>query len=247
MFLSDIFEDAIGSDKTKTDTDGDGYNDYVEIQNGFSSTGPGAPAIDNSLVSRLKGKILLQVQQNGEAWYLSPVDSKRYFLGRPHDAFTIMRNLGLGITDADLSQIGKGDASSLVENLNNNWRTVQNLIPFRPSFHNQQAELIWRGPDAIQVISESRLLARFDDDNNVHSAVFDLIDGEFTLREVFRNEGQFTMAEWQSLIVKHGKPAHPITTYTTGLIRGGEIVNFEELTEVPENVFVERYWEVTSF
>lgn len=42
------------------------------------------------------GKILLQVEENGEAWYVYPNDSFRYYLGRPKDAFDIMRNLGLG-------------------------------------------------------------------------------------------------------------------------------------------------------
>lgn len=54
------------------------------------------------LINRLKGYILLQVEENGEAWYVSPVNGKRYYLGRPVDAFAVMRNLGLGITTSDL-------------------------------------------------------------------------------------------------------------------------------------------------
>ena len=53
----------------------------------------------NSLVDRLKGKILLQVQQNGEAWYINPENSLRYYMGRPADAFALMRTLGLGISE----------------------------------------------------------------------------------------------------------------------------------------------------
>lgn len=49
--------------------------------------------------NRLSGKILLQVERNGEAWYVNPVDDKRYYLGRPADAFNIMRELGLGISE----------------------------------------------------------------------------------------------------------------------------------------------------
>ena len=50
------------------------------------------------LVNKLVGRILLQVEKNGEAWYIYPKDAKRYYLGRPDDAFSIMRNLGLGAT-----------------------------------------------------------------------------------------------------------------------------------------------------
>lgn len=53
------------------------------------------------LASRLKGKILLQVESNGEAWYVNPEDEKRYYLGRPADAFQVMRELGLGISSKD--------------------------------------------------------------------------------------------------------------------------------------------------
>lgn len=54
---------------------------------------------------RLSGYILLQVEDNGEAWYVNPTNLQRYYLGRPADAFDIMRELGLGITDSDLTQI----------------------------------------------------------------------------------------------------------------------------------------------
>ena len=54
-----------------------------------------------TMSERLKGKILLQVEENGEAWYVNPADNYRHFLGRPADAFQIMRELGLGINEAN--------------------------------------------------------------------------------------------------------------------------------------------------
>ncbi|MEK7122927.1 MAG: hypothetical protein AAB855_03665 [Patescibacteria group bacterium] len=58
-----------------------------------------------SFTERLAGKILLQVQANGEAWYVDPIELKRTYLGRPADAFSIMRSKGLGISNADLEKI----------------------------------------------------------------------------------------------------------------------------------------------
>lgn len=55
------------------------------------------------------GKILLDVEQNGEAYYIYPKDKKAYYLGRPADAFRIMRELGLGITNSNLSKIPEGN------------------------------------------------------------------------------------------------------------------------------------------
>ncbi len=60
---------------------------------------------DTTFAKSLSGRILLQVQANGEAWYIYPVNLKRYYLGRPTDAFSIMRTLGLGITNSDLALI----------------------------------------------------------------------------------------------------------------------------------------------
>jgi S1-C subfamily serine protease len=59
--------------------------------------------IDSNLSSRVSGVILLQVEKNGEGWYVYPDNKKKYYLGRPADAFSIMRNLGLGIKHSELS------------------------------------------------------------------------------------------------------------------------------------------------
>jgi len=54
-------------------------------------------------ISNLDGRILLQVESHGEAWYVNPLNSQRYYLGRPSDALALMRQLGLGISNADLA------------------------------------------------------------------------------------------------------------------------------------------------
>ncbi|MFA4834269.1 MAG: trypsin-like peptidase domain-containing protein [Patescibacteria group bacterium] len=59
--------------------------------------------IDNNLSKRVSGNILLQVEKNGEGWYVNPENKKKYYLGRPADAFSIMRNLGLGIKHSELT------------------------------------------------------------------------------------------------------------------------------------------------
>lgn len=107
--LSDRIEDAFATDKNKTDTDGDGYSDRAEILNGYSPTQGGAAKlpINTGFANSKKGNIYLQIQAHGEAWYVNPDNSKRYFLGRPTDAFNVMRSLGLGITNSNLNQIQK--------------------------------------------------------------------------------------------------------------------------------------------
>lgn len=66
-----------------------------------NSSSPGG----SSLSSTVKGRILLQVEDKGQAWYVNPVDNKRYYLGRPQDAFSVMQKLGLGISNKDFSAL----------------------------------------------------------------------------------------------------------------------------------------------
>jgi len=67
----------------------------------------------SSMAQRLAGRILLQVESMGEAWYVDPVSLDRYYLGRPADCFDVMRGRGLGITNNDLSQITIANDSAL--------------------------------------------------------------------------------------------------------------------------------------
>ena len=58
---------------------------------------------------RLSGMILLDVEANGEAYYIYPKDLRKYYLGRPADAFKVMRELGQGISNKGLANIPIGE------------------------------------------------------------------------------------------------------------------------------------------
>lgn len=70
---------------------------------------------DLALAKKLAGRIVLQVEKNGEAWYIHPVKLKKYYLGRPSDAFKLMRELSLGITREDLAKIHKDGLSESID------------------------------------------------------------------------------------------------------------------------------------
>jgi len=99
--LSDILEDAISTNKYKSDSDGDGFSDLSEVSNSYDPTSAGGKrySLDSSFSLSNQGNIFIQVERNGEAWYVNPGDKMRYFLGRPVDAFSVMRELGLGISE----------------------------------------------------------------------------------------------------------------------------------------------------
>lgn len=68
---------------------------------------PGMTAVV-PVAERLRGRIVLQVERAGEAWYISPATSLRSSLGRPADAFTLLRTTGIGISDKDLKRLPIG-------------------------------------------------------------------------------------------------------------------------------------------
>ena len=108
--LPDAFETAIGTDPNDPDTSGNGYTDKTEIENGYDPRKKEEKfPLDPKFAEKQQGKILLQVERQGEAWYVDPFDKKRYYLGRPADAFQIMRDVGLGVSNEDLEMIETAD------------------------------------------------------------------------------------------------------------------------------------------
>ncbi|MBI5621636.1 hypothetical protein HY933_02095 [Candidatus Falkowbacteria bacterium] len=103
--LDDTLEAGLGTSDVNADSDGDGYSDGSEVRDGYNPTGAGKFIFDSALVNRLRGRIVLQIEQHGEAWYIYPVDGKRYYLANGIAAYSLMRTLGLGITDVDLGKI----------------------------------------------------------------------------------------------------------------------------------------------
>ncbi len=113
--LSNDLEIALGTDPLDPDTDRDSFDDKTEILNGYNPLGEGRLNIDHDFTNKHLGKIFLQVERNGEAWYIDPVSKKKYFLGRPATAFQIMRDFGLGITKENLEKIENAEQKTMIQ------------------------------------------------------------------------------------------------------------------------------------
>jgi hypothetical protein len=101
--LSELAEEALGTNKNNKDTDGDGYEDKKEAIDGYDPLNNNKYPIDLKFANTQKGKILLAVQGNNEAWYVSPKDGKRYFLGRPTDAVSALEGTQKSITPTSVT------------------------------------------------------------------------------------------------------------------------------------------------
>ncbi len=64
---------------------------------------------DSTLKNRLKGRILLQVQSHGEAYYVHPATGVAYYMKDGNAAYELMRYYSLGISNADLNLIPSRD------------------------------------------------------------------------------------------------------------------------------------------
>lgn len=76
----------------------------------FCFVSPARAFPEDNLSSLLSGKILLDVENNGEAWYVYPGDFHRYYLGTPEDAYAVMKNLSLGVSNDNFSKIASSTA-----------------------------------------------------------------------------------------------------------------------------------------
>jgi hypothetical protein len=108
-----------------------------------------------NLVDRLSGKILLQVEDAGQAWYVDPVTKQRAFLGYPADAFLIMRELGLGISESNYELFKKSTPHKLSGKIL--LRTEANGEAYYVNPDNLKMHYLGRPIDAFNVMRENGL------------------------------------------------------------------------------------------
>ena len=129
--------------------------------------------------------------------------------------------------------------TEILASLKTNWQIIQTSISFRPTHPGTTA---WLSPYSVQFIGNNNLFVSFEDGYSVGMAVLNFTNGQFKILETFKNQGEFPLVDWQNLVKKYGDASYSISTYTVSLMRNNEIVSFQELTKVPENVFVKDYF-----
>ena len=127
---------------------------------------------------------------------------------------------------------------SIITSLKANWQSIQANIPFRPT---HPGTIAWGGLYTVQFIGENVLIVSFEDGYNPGIAVLNFKDGKFNILETFKNQADFEFSDWENLVKKYGESSYPISTYTLSVLRGKEIVSFQTLTKVPENVFLRMF------
>ncbi len=104
------------------------------------------------IADNLKGKILLQVEGDGQAWYVVPGTQERAYLGRPADAFRIMRELGIGVSEKDYNFWGDKAPEKLSGNIILRVEAKGEAYYVNPS--NLEMKYLGRPADAFKVMRE---------------------------------------------------------------------------------------------
>ena len=74
---------------------------------------------DFDVINRLKGRIVLQIEEHGEAYYIHPKDGSVHYLRNGEVAYELMRSLSLGITNYDIARISIGESDLFIDRDNN--------------------------------------------------------------------------------------------------------------------------------
>ncbi len=148
--------------------------------------------------SRLAGRIILRVESEGQAYYINPVDLKLHYLGRPADAFEVMRTLGLGITNTNLNQIAVSNNSNETKRFdfkyqNDNYYLIKDLSVARYEEYSNSPKVytykVGQKPDNLRDAFYGMLLNTKNDDNSISEIIS-------RFREIVGNKGwtedQFT-------------------------------------------------------
>ncbi len=180
---------------------------------------------DSKLINRLRGRILLQVESKGEAWYLNPVDGVRYYLRDGEAAYAIMKKFALGISNDNLRQIRMNDRQIVQDTCFNDVAHVKyNGITFTDDYYADQIlplasltklmtalVLMDTRPDwdkKITITQEVIDYPKFYVGNDPTSEIDLAVGDQMTFRDL-----------WQAMLVSSSNQAAAALVDSTGLAR----------------------------
>jgi hypothetical protein len=134
-----------------------------------------------------------------------------------------------------ISQIPSEDA--LIKQLLFSWIITQS------NFSSKAGESgTYNQPSKVQFIANDTLLAYYDDGLVDHISILQFKNGAFVELKNVGVMSTMSLDEWQTLVMTYGSQNFSVSNYITSILKNGlkngQLVNYEELTKVSENVFV---------
>jgi putative endopeptidase len=131
------------------------------------------------LSDRLKGRILIQTEKKGEAWYVNPENGHRYYLGRPSSAFNIMSRLGLGISNQDFEKLDTAKLQKLAGRILLKVEDAGRAYYVNPE--NLEMSFLGRPTDAFAIMKEVGLGISENNLEKILKSSLDLSGFDFTV------------------------------------------------------------------
>ena len=129
------------------------------------------------------------------------------------------------------SQIPSEDV--LIKQLLSSWITVQSNFLLKAGESG-----IYNQPSKVQFIANDTFIIYYDDGLVDHISILQFKNGAFIELKNVGVMSAMPLNEWQTLVSLYGNQNFSVSNYTTSILRNGQLVNYEELTKVSENVFV---------
>lgn len=106
--LNDSLELALGTNISKADSDGDKFSDLVELKNNYNPLAKGKLKIDKVFANKQKGRLFTQVQSQGQFWYISPKDGKRYLL-ESDNMISVLSKIAVSVSWPEIAYLTAGN------------------------------------------------------------------------------------------------------------------------------------------
>ena len=141
----------------------------------------------------------------------------------------------LALMDCD---VDKDKRTNIIKALDAGWPEFEKSIESRPVL----GATTWNNPHQYQFIGNNKMIASFEDGHVALAAIvgYECDEGiaqDFSVAET-SDEFPFYAVKWNSLYDKYGDKNYGFYSYTRSISMGGKLVEFEDWTEVPQNIFI---------
>ncbi len=196
----------------------------------------------NTAPSRLSGMILINVNDQGKAYYVNTKNLKMHYLGTPEDAFNLMKELGLGITNQDIRKIRVGILGEEIIIKNQDQITKEDEISQEPKL--SAIDYVRKQSDIVNTEVEKIEFENYQEVYNTKD--FEILDAKTgnILSNVLANEKiqiRYSIPTSSYLVTKNGmiyvqsKNGIKLKNTNNGVFHlDSNIINKEYLTLVPK-------------
>lgn len=141
--------------------------------------------------------------------------------------------------EALLCDLDKASRIEIINEFEKQWNEFEKDILIRPVL----GSTTWQSPDYYQFIGKNRVLIAFEDGHIIIMAIieyncvegFSLIEDGINQPHGFPFDNSF---DWKEVINNYGDEEYPTYTYVKSMIIEGDFIEFDEWTEVEEDIFV---------